>query len=117
MADEFAKDIVILCRSIKSTNCESVLTNQLLCSGTSIGANFHKAQFAQGTNVSKILEGNVNAAAKLLNTTIFESRVRQATVVQESQLVKMDLFEYAPKAPVTKDYEAFIDELLQRIEE
>lgn len=74
-------------------------------------------KYTDRTNVSKILEGNVNAAAKLLNTTIFESRVRQATVVQESQLVKMDLFEYAPKAPVTKDYEAFIDELLQRIEE
>ena len=74
-------------------------------------------KYTDRTNVSKILEGNGNAAAKLLNTTIFESRVRQATVVQESQLVKMDLFEYAPKAPVTKDYEAFIDELLQRIEE
>ena len=61
-------------------------------------------RYTDRTNVAKILEENVNAAAKLLNTSVFESRVRQATVVQESQLVKMDLFEYAPKAPVTKDY-------------
>ena len=73
-------------------------------------------RYTDRTNVAKILEENVNAAAKLLNTSVFESRVRQATVVQESQLVKMDLFEYAPKAPVTKDYVAFINELLKRIE-
>ena len=74
-------------------------------------------RYTDRTNVAKILEENVKAAANLLNTTVFESRVRQATVVQESQHVKMDLFEYAPKAPVTKDYDAFINELLKRIEE
>ncbi|MBR5942013.1 MAG: four helix bundle protein [Clostridia bacterium] len=46
---EFAKQIVILCRSIKQRHHESVLTNQLLRSGTSIGANIHEAQYAQGT--------------------------------------------------------------------
>lgn len=74
-------------------------------------------RYTDRTNVAKILEENINVAAELLNTKIFESRIRQATVVQESQLVKMDLFEYAPKAPVTKDYEVFIDELLKRIED
>ena len=45
---EFAKQIVILCRSIKSEHREAVLTNQLLRSGTSIGANVYEAQYAQG---------------------------------------------------------------------
>ena len=45
---EFAKQIVILCRNIKANFKESVLTNQLLRSGTSIGANIHEAQYAQG---------------------------------------------------------------------
>lgn len=55
-AKEFAKDIIILCRDIKSTHRESVLTNQLLRSGTSIGANLHGAQYAQGTKdfISKL---------------------------------------------------------------
>lgn len=44
---EFAKQIVFLCRSIKTASKESVLTNQLLRSGTSIGANIHEAQYAQ----------------------------------------------------------------------
>lgn len=53
---EFAKQIVLLCRDIKSTYRESVLTNQLLRSGTSIGANLHEAQYAQGTKdfISKL---------------------------------------------------------------
>ena len=52
----FAKQIVILCREIKATHKESVLTNQLLRSGTSIGANLHEAQYAQGTKdfISKL---------------------------------------------------------------
>ena len=55
-------------------------------------------RYTDRTNVAKVLEKNINAAAQLLNTTVFKSRIRQAIVVQESQLVKMDLFEYAPKA-------------------
>ncbi|MBQ2154085.1 MAG: four helix bundle protein [Oscillospiraceae bacterium] len=46
---EFAKQIVLLCKTIKQEHHESVLTNQLLRSGTSIGANIHEAQYAQGT--------------------------------------------------------------------
>ena len=48
-AKEFAKNIVFITREIKANNKESVLTNQLLRSGTSIGANINEAQYAQGT--------------------------------------------------------------------
>jgi four helix bundle protein len=46
---EFAKDIVFLCRKLKHNGVESPLINQLLRCGTSIGANVHEAQYAQGT--------------------------------------------------------------------
>lgn len=45
---DLAKQIVFLSRDIKAKTKESVLTNQLLRSGTSIGANIHEAQYAQG---------------------------------------------------------------------
>lgn len=67
------------------------------------------------TNVSKLLENSINSAAEMLNTTVFKSRIRQAVVVQESQIAKEDLFSYAPNVPVTEDYRAFIDEFLERI--
>ena len=46
---EFAKDIVFLCRRLKQSGVEGALMNQLLRCGTSIGANVHEAQYAQGT--------------------------------------------------------------------
>ena len=53
---EFAKDTVFLCRRLKRNGVESALINQLLRSGTSVGANVHEAQYAQGTNdfISKL---------------------------------------------------------------
>ena len=72
-------------------------------------------RYSDRTNVSKLLEESIQTAAKLLDTKVFKSRIRQATVVKESQVVKRDLFSYAPKAPVTKDYNDFINELLRRI--
>ena len=46
---DFAKKIVLLCRDMKEKRKESALINQVLRSGTSIGANIHEAQYAQGT--------------------------------------------------------------------
>jgi len=39
----FALNIIKVCNTVKSTKKESVLTNQLLRSGTSIGANIREA--------------------------------------------------------------------------
>ena len=46
---EFAKSIVFLCRKLKQNGVEGALINQLLRCGTSVGANVHEAQYAQGT--------------------------------------------------------------------
>ncbi len=55
-AKDFAKKMVFLCRDMKANHKESVLINQLLRSATSIGANLHEAQYAQGTKdfISKL---------------------------------------------------------------
>ena len=52
----FAKEIVFLCRKMKQNGVEAALVNQLLRSGTSVGANIHEAQYAQGTKdfISKL---------------------------------------------------------------
>lgn len=46
---EFAKRIVHATKIIKRDHKEFVLSDQLLRSGTSIGANVHEAQYAQGS--------------------------------------------------------------------
>lgn len=40
---QFALDIIKICNKVKSTKRESVLSNQLIRSGTSIGANIREA--------------------------------------------------------------------------
>ncbi len=45
---EFALEIITVCNTVKKEEKESVLTNQLLRSGTSIGANIREAFYAHG---------------------------------------------------------------------
>ena len=45
---EFALQIIKVCNIIKNEKHESVLTNQLIRSGTSIGANIREAFYAHG---------------------------------------------------------------------
>ncbi len=44
----FALQIIRVCNEIKSSKRESVLTNQLIRSGTSVGANIREAFYAHG---------------------------------------------------------------------
>ena len=44
----FALSIIKVCNVVKNTRHESVLTNQLLRSGTSVGANIREAFYAHG---------------------------------------------------------------------
>lgn len=46
LSKQFAVDVVTLCTEIKEHRKSNVLLNQLLRSGTSIGANIHEANYA-----------------------------------------------------------------------
>ncbi|MBO4432548.1 MAG: four helix bundle protein, partial [Clostridia bacterium] len=46
----FALNIIRICNSVKKEKHESILTNQLIRSGTSIGANIREAFYAHGRN-------------------------------------------------------------------
>ena len=48
-AKDFAVEIINMRKNIKENKRESVLTNQLMRSGTSISANIHESKCAHGT--------------------------------------------------------------------
>lgn len=50
--------------------------------------------------------------AAALNTKLFKVQIREAISVKEAQISQKSLFEYAPKAKVTEDYSAFLDEII-----
>ena len=45
---EFALQIIKVCNFVKQTKKENVLTNQLIRSGTSVGANIREAFYGHG---------------------------------------------------------------------
>ena len=47
MSKELALEVIRLCNGVKTNKKESVLTNQLVRSGTSVGANIREAFYAQ----------------------------------------------------------------------
>ena len=47
---QFALDIIKVCNKVKNEKRESVLTNQLIRSGTSVGANIREAFYGYGKN-------------------------------------------------------------------
>ena len=59
----FALEIIRICNEIKRSQKESILTNQLVRSGTSIGANIREAFYAHGKAdfIAKLL--NINSKA------------------------------------------------------
>lgn len=52
--------------------------------------------------------------AERLGTSLYKATIREAVAVKEAQISQQSLFTYAPKAKVTEDYRAFIDEFLER---
>ena len=50
--------------------------------------------------------------AEKLGTKLFKATIREAIAVKEAQISQQSLFAYAPKAKVTEDYTAFVEEVL-----
>ena len=47
LSKDLALDVLNLCDTIKETKKDLVLVNQLIRSGTSVGANIHESEYAQ----------------------------------------------------------------------
>lgn len=59
-------------------------------------------------NITKYVE----QISDKLNTRLFNTKIREAIAIKESQLNQKSIFEYAPGSNVANDYSAFIDEVL-----
>lgn len=51
--------------------------------------------------------------ADRLGTKLFKPTIREAITIKEAQISQKSIFDYAPKAKVTEDYKAFIEEFLK----
>ena len=72
--------------------------------------------YNERTRLSRALEDTINQTADAIGTKVFTSRIRRSQAVSDAIAVRTDLFEQAPNATATADYNAFLDELAETIE-
>lgn len=65
-------------------------------------------------NISQALTDSLNQAADVLDTVIYETKIRESVVIKETQLLRGSIYDEAPKANATQDYLLFIDEFLSK---
>lgn len=69
-------------------------------------------KYNERTVIAQALQDNINTAAETLNTKVYDTKIRATVSVQESQLLKEDIYTNSPNATATIDYLAFVDEFL-----
>lgn len=70
-------------------------------------------QYNGRTTINREIRESLQIIAKeKFNSKLFNTTIRTSTKVKEAQIRRMSLYDYAPKAAVTKDYEDLIDELI-----
>lgn len=70
-------------------------------------------QYDGRKNVHRIMKDTIADRAQAMGATVYRQTIRAGVAVPESSLLKQDLFTSAPRAGVTADYNAFIDEYLR----
>lgn len=66
------------------------------------------------TNLSSVINDDMQEVAKSLDTKIYKSKIRQAVAVRESQYLELSLYDIKDSS-VLEDYESFIEELLKEV--
>ena len=67
--------------------------------------------------LSKDVTTLAGSLAEKLGTYLYKATIREGVAVKEAQISKESLFKYAPRAKVTLDYKAFVEEFLERTRE
>lgn len=69
-------------------------------------------RYNERLNISQALKDNVEQAAKVMSTRVFNTKIRESVAVKEAALMRRDLYTEAPRAAATVDYGTFVDEFL-----
>ena len=69
-------------------------------------------RYNERLNLTQALKGNVEKAAEVMDTVVYDTKIRESVAVRETQLLRGDIYTEAPKATATLDYMAFVDEFL-----
>lgn len=71
-------------------------------------------KFAGRSNLEKNVQEALNELAEKMETTVFETAIRECVKTKEAQSKKKMLIDYAPNCTTMQDYQAFTKELLKK---
>jgi chromosome partitioning protein len=64
------------------------------------------------TNLSKGIKNSLPEYAKMFDTKIYKTHIREAVAVREAQAAQESLFSWAPGSKPAEDYETLLNEIL-----
>lgn len=93
---------------------QTVETTQKYLNNPSLKINGLLLTRCDRTNLSSIINEDIEEMAAALDTKIYKSKIRQGVAVRESQYLESSIFDLK-KTTILEDYNSFIDELLEEI--
>lgn len=63
--------------------------------------------------ISREIAEQTEATAAALHTKVFNTKIRECTAVKEAQVMKQNIFTYAPRSNAAKDYRALVEEIIK----
>lgn len=70
-------------------------------------------RYSSRTILNREVAESIDKMAQQLNTKLYKNTIREGVALREAQASQQDIFSYAPKSNVAKDYQALIDEILE----
>ena len=72
-------------------------------------------QYSDRRNLDRTMKDTITVRAQAMGASVYNTTIRAGVAVPEAHLMRQDLFSSAPRAGVTADYGAFIDEFLKGV--
>lgn len=72
-------------------------------------------QYSDRRNIDRTMKETITERAQAMGATVYRQTIRAGVAVPEAHLIRQDIYTTAPRAGVTADYTAFIDEFLKGV--
>ena len=73
-------------------------------------------RYSERNILSKNLKEIFIDLAEKMDTSVFQSSIREGIALKEAQVMHQSIFDYAPKSNGAEDYAKFVDEFLRTID-
>ena len=69
-------------------------------------------KYKERTHLTKEIHASLPKYTKLLNTKVYDTKIREAVATQEAQAARESLFSWAPESTTAQDYMSLLNEIM-----